>query len=56
MSKPEESDLQWYLQEKFDGVINFLTFRKNDIIDGGNSNYKDSKRRYSQLKELGIDF
>ncbi|MFV8348592.1 NAD(P)-binding domain-containing protein [Flavobacterium sp. GT2P42] len=32
-------------------------FRKNDIIiNGGNSNYTDSKRRYSQLHELGIDF
>lgn len=30
---------------------------KNDIIiDGGNSNYKDSKRRYAKLKEHGIDF
>ncbi|WP_269235407.1 phosphogluconate dehydrogenase (NAD(+)-dependent, decarboxylating) [Flavobacterium flavigenum] len=30
---------------------------KNDIIiDGGNSNYNDSKRRYAQLKENGIDF
>lgn len=30
---------------------------KNDIIiDGGNSNYNDSKRRYTQLKEHGIDF
>jgi 6-phosphogluconate dehydrogenase len=38
-----------------DSLIPYLT--KNDIIiDGGNSNYKDSKRRYSKLKELGIDF
>lgn len=30
---------------------------KSDIIiDGGNSNYNDSKRRYAQLKEHGIDF
>lgn len=26
------------------------------IIDGGNSNYKDSKRRYSELKAVNIDF
>ena len=42
-----------------DSVINSLLpfLKKNDIIiDGGNSNYKDSKRRYSQLKELDIDF
>lgn len=45
--------------EIVDSVItNLLPFlKKNDIvIDGGNSNYKDSKRRYSQLKELGFDF
>lgn len=45
--------------EIVDGVITSLLpfLEKNDIIiDGGNSNYKDSKRRYSQLKELGIDF
>jgi 6-phosphogluconate dehydrogenase len=45
--------------EIVDSVItNLIPFlRKNDIvIDGGNSNYKDSKRRYSQLKELGFDF
>ena len=38
-----------------DSLVPYLT--KNDIIiDGGNSNYKDSKRRYSKLKEHGIDF
>ena len=26
------------------------------IIDGGNSNYKDTVRRYNSLKELGINF
>ncbi|GAU78095.1 decarboxylating 6-phosphogluconate dehydrogenase [Fusibacter sp. 3D3] len=26
------------------------------IIDGGNSNYKDTKRRYTKLNELGIDY
>ncbi len=26
------------------------------LIDGGNSNFKDSKRRHSQLKTRGIDF
>lgn len=36
-------------------LLPFLS--KNDIIiDGGNSNYNDSKRRYSKLKEHGIDF
>lgn len=29
---------------------------KDIIIDGGNSNYKDSIRRYNSLKEKGIDF
>ncbi|HSD06999.1 phosphogluconate dehydrogenase (NAD(+)-dependent, decarboxylating) [Flavobacterium sp.] len=45
--------------EIVDSVINSLLpyLSKNDIIiDGGNSNYNDSKRRYSKLKELGIDF
>ncbi len=45
--------------EIVDSVITSLLpfLKKNDIIiDGGNSNYKDSKRRYSQLKELDIDF
>ena len=45
--------------EIVDAVITSLLphLSKNDIIiDGGNSNYNDSKRRYSKLKELGIDF
>lgn len=29
---------------------------KDILIDGGNSNFNDSKRRYSKLKTLGIDF
>lgn len=42
-----------------DAVINSLLphLSPNDIlIDGGNSNFNDSKRRYSELKTLGIDF
>lgn len=45
--------------EIVDSVIAALLpfLQKNDIlIDGGNSNYKDSKRRYTQLKTLGFDF
>ncbi len=45
--------------EIVDSVIAALLpfLQKNDIlIDGGNSNYKDSKRRYAQLKALGFDF
>lgn len=45
--------------EIVDSVITSLLpyLSKNDIIiDGGNSNYKDSKRRYSKLKGQGIDF
>ncbi len=45
--------------EIVDSVIQSLLpfLAKNDIIiDGGNSNYKDSKRRYTQLKEQGISF
>jgi len=39
-------------------ITSLLPFLNKDdiIIDGGNSNYKDSKRRYAQLKELGFDF
>ncbi len=33
-----------------------LLKKQDIIIDGGNSNYKDSIRRYKQLKEKGIDF
>jgi 6-phosphogluconate dehydrogenase len=42
-----------------DSVITALIphLSKNDIIiDGGNSNYHNSKRNYTKLKEHGIDF
>jgi len=42
-----------------DETISLLkpSLRKEDIvIDGGNSNYKDSIRRYKALKEQGVDF
>ncbi|MEM0575575.1 phosphogluconate dehydrogenase (NAD(+)-dependent, decarboxylating) [Flavobacterium polysaccharolyticum] len=45
--------------EIVDAVIHALLpyLSPNDIlIDGGNSNFNDSKRRYSKLKTLGIDF
>ena len=43
------------VDEVISSLLPFLN--KNDIIiDGGNSNYKDSKRRYTQLKDLGFDF
>ena len=43
------------VDEVITSLLPFLN--KNDIIiDGGNSNYKDSKRRYTQLKDLGFDF
>lgn len=45
--------------EIVDSVITSLLpyLSKNDIIiDGGNSNYKDSKRRYTQLKQHEIGF
>lgn len=38
-----------------DSLLPFLS-QKDIIIDGGNSNYHDSKRRYSKLQEHGIDF
>lgn len=45
--------------EIVDKVIESLLpfLQKNDIvIDGGNSNFKESKRRYAFLQEKGIDF
>lgn len=33
-----------------------LLKQKDIIIDGGNSYYKDTQKRYEKLKELGIDF
>lgn len=45
--------------EIVDGVIDsLLPFLTKDtiLIDGGNSNYKDSKRRYEALKAVGIGF
>jgi 6-phosphogluconate dehydrogenase len=42
-----------------DSVITSLVphLSQNDIIiDGGNSNYNDSKRRYAELKVKGIDY
>lgn len=42
-----------------DGVLaELIKYLKKDdiIIDGGNSNYKDSVRRYKMLKEHNIDF
>lgn len=38
--------------EQFPGLLN----PGDIIIDGGNSNYKDSKRRYELLKSQGISF
>jgi 6-phosphogluconate dehydrogenase len=45
--------------ELLDEMINKLApmLSEHDIIiDGGNSNYKDTLRRYEDLKEKGIDF
>lgn len=45
--------------ELIDNMIETLIplLNKNDIIiDGGNSNYKDTLRRYEYLKSKGIDF
>lgn len=45
--------------ELIDNMIDLLVpmLNKGDIIiDGGNSNYKDTLRRYEKLKKVGIDF
>jgi 6-phosphogluconate dehydrogenase len=33
-----------------------LLAKGDTLIDGGNSNYKDTQRRYAQTKELGIEY
>ncbi|MEA5138710.1 phosphogluconate dehydrogenase (NAD(+)-dependent, decarboxylating) [Arcicella rigui] len=38
-----------------EGLVPFLS-PSDIIIDGGNSNFKESKRRYNALKAQGIDF
>ena len=38
------------------GQLTPLLAQGDIIIDGGNSNFKDSKRRYAALKTKGIDF
>lgn len=61
-SKLKDRKVIWLMVpagEIVDAVIESLVpfLNKNDIlIDGGNSNYKDSKKRYLYLKSLGIDF
>ncbi len=45
--------------EPVDEMINSLAIlldRDDIIIDGGNSNYKDTLRRYGELKEKGLKF
>ena len=45
--------------ETVDALIDELIpmLKQSDIIiDGGNSNYKDTQRRYAKLNELGIDY
>ena len=43
------------VQNTIDSLVKIIS--KGDIIiDGGNSFYKDSVRRYNQLKELGINY
>lgn len=43
------------VDESIDGLIPFLE-AGDTIIDGGNSFYKDSMRRYDKLKALGINY
>lgn len=62
VSKLEGRKVIWLMLpagEIIDQMIDTLVpiLNKNDIIiDGGNSNYKDTLRRYESLKSKGIDF
>ena len=42
-------------EETFQTLLG-LAERDDVIVDGGNSNFHDSKRRYAEAKELGIRF
>ncbi len=43
------------VDEVIEMLVPFLQ-AQDIVIDGGNSNFRDSKRRYQYLKEKGIDF
>ncbi|HEX6490233.1 MAG TPA: decarboxylating 6-phosphogluconate dehydrogenase [Gaiellaceae bacterium] len=42
-------------EETFERLLSILT-EGDSIVDGGNSNFRDSKRRYEQAKRRGIHF
>lgn len=59
LEKPRKIILMVTSGEAVDLVIKQLSQYLDDcdiIIDGGNSHYKDSNRRYKELKNLNIDF
>jgi 6-phosphogluconate dehydrogenase len=61
IEKTETSRLLWLMvpHQRVDDVLKTVTplLNKGDtIIDGGNSNYKESIRRYRELKEKGLGF
>src|SRR5690606_13683181 len=43
------------VDEMIDGLTSLLD-KRDIIIDGGNSKYKDTLRRYQELKEKGLNF
>ena len=62
ISKLPKSKIIWlmitsgkYVDELINKLIPFLD-KGSIIIDGGNSYYKDSQKRYKELKNLGISF
>ena len=62
VSKLPEKKVVWLMVNAgavLDQVLDELTPLLNDgdiVIDGGNSYYKDSQKRYAKLKKLGISF
>jgi 6-phosphogluconate dehydrogenase len=59
IKKPRKIFLLIKAGKPVDEAINYLLnyVEKNDIIiDAGNSHFKDSDRRYNELKNLGLNF
>ncbi|MCL4393004.1 decarboxylating 6-phosphogluconate dehydrogenase [Patescibacteria group bacterium] len=52
---PQGSPVDEVLYGKDEGIVQFLR-RGDTVIDGGNSYYKDSIKRYNDLKDKGINF
>ena len=52
---PQGSPVDEVLYGKDEGIVQFLN-KEDIVIDGGNSYYKDSVKRFNDLKDKGINF